>query len=102
MSMMRMPSNGRVIGGAPAAARSGWRSACHANRAKAKPLCLGLAMKDRKPDGRLRRVGPLDAVPPVRRDMQPVAGAEGPDVAFVSKPQPRRAAQQQHPFGFVL
>src|SRR5439155_19374132 len=61
-----------------------------------------LPVEYREPHGRLRRVGPVDPVLPVRRDLDPVAGADQARLCFVGKTYPRRAGEQQYPFGLGL
>src|SRR3954452_20579270 len=61
-----------------------------------------LAIKDGEPNRRVVRVGPLDTVSPMRRDLDPIPGAETARFGLVLEAQPRRAAQQQYPFGLVL
>ena len=61
-----------------------------------------LPVKYGEPHGRLGRIGPLDPVAPVRRDVEPVAGAEHAVVRLVGEAQPRRPREQHHPLGLGL
>src|SRR6266404_753114 len=62
----------------------------------------GLAVEYREPDGRHRRVGPVDPVATVRGDIEPVAGTENAGVGLVLEPQPCGAGEDQYPFALRL
>src|SRR5262245_47498423 len=55
-----------------------------------------------QPDGRTRWIGPLDAMPPVRRNEDIRPGGKFARRRLVLEPQPRRPRDDQHPFGLVL
>ena len=55
---------------------------------------------NRQPDRFLRRIGPIDAMPPVRRDVDEVAGIQFHDNVLES--DPGGALEHQHPFVPVL
>src|SRR5690349_24921357 len=83
------------------------RNARHGRGKRRRPLAAVrssglLAIKDGRPNRRLSWVGPLDTVSPMRRDLDPVAGAEKTRLGFVLEAQPPRAGQQQHPFDLLL
>src|ERR1700724_2589922 len=81
-------------------ARHGLGRRCQAMAAGSAFLLL--TVKHGEPDRRLGRVGPLDAVPAMRRDLQPVAGTKKARLCLVLEAQPGRTGQQQNPFGLVL
>jgi len=49
------------------------------------------AVMDGEPNGHLFRIGPQDAVAPVRHDMNVIAGTQGLCLRFVVEEQPRAA-----------
>ena len=63
---------------------------------------LESAIVDGEPNRRLVRRGPLDAVPPVGRNRNEVAGLHGDSTVVVLKPQPGFTAQHDDPLVLIL
>jgi hypothetical protein len=61
-----------------------------------------LPIECREPYGRRCRVGPVDAMMPMRGDVEPVAGAEQACVRLVGKTQLCGTGEQQDAFAFCL
>ena len=61
-----------------------------------------LSVEHREPYGRGCRVGPVDAMTPVRRDVEPVAATQHARIRLVGEPQLGGAGEHQHPFAFRL
>ena len=61
-----------------------------------------LSVEHREPYGRGCRVGPVDPVAAIRRDVEPIAGLEDPRLGLIGEAQSRPAGENQYPFGFRL
>jgi hypothetical protein len=57
---------------------------------------------EREPDGGLRRVRPLDAVAPARRDQNMIARPQREGRGVALEAEARAAAEQQNPLGPIL
>src|SRR5438270_11707351 len=61
-----------------------------------------LAVKHGEPNRWLVRIGPIDPMAAMRRDLDPIAGAKMPWLGLIREAQSRRAGQQHDPFRLIL
>src|SRR5712672_989924 len=71
-------------------------------RGSSRTLSEYLSVEYREPYRRGCRVGPVDAMTPVRGDVEPIAGAQQARVALVGEPQLGGAGEHQHQLAFRL